>query len=303
LGVYYEQVNREVSMNKRLAPAFVIPLLLAVSHPAPAGELKLTFADGRVSLVAEDVPVAQILREWARLGGTKIVNLEKLAGGPVTLQFADVPEGQALETLLRAVSGYIVAPRAQAAAGQSMYDRILILAISNAPAAGTPAPGPAAGRPDGSAVPNNFLQFQQGRPGPPAGDASQPGTVTAPVMMPGSGPPETRFDYANPPQLRQLMQQQQQQQAAPATPAGMVIPGFPTGQTPAAPGTGGQTPATATKPGVPVGQSPQANPANFTNPYGLPSNVLPGSVIGPPQEPDRSKYTNPPKPPGTPGGN
>jgi len=281
-----------------------VPILLgACCLPASATDVKVLFHNGVVTVVATDASPRQILAEWARAGRTQVLNAEKLAAGPVTLQLVDVPESQAIETVLRSASGYIVAPRAQAAAGQSMYDRILILAISNAPAAGTPAPGPAAGRPDGSAVPNNFLQFQQGRPGPPAGDASQPGTVTAPVMMPGSGPPETRFDYANPPQLRQLMQQQQQQQAAPATPAGMVIPGFPTGQTPAAPGTGGQTPATATKPGVPVGQSPQANPANFTNPYGLPSNVLPGSVIGPPQEPDRSKYTNPPKPPGTPGGN
>ena len=43
-------------------------------------------ANGRVTLVAKDVTVREILAEWARVGQTRIVNAEKLTGGPVTLE-------------------------------------------------------------------------------------------------------------------------------------------------------------------------------------------------------------------------
>ena len=57
--------------------------------------------NGRVSLVAKDATVRQILAEWARVGQTKIVNVERVPGGPVTLELTNVPEAQALDVLLR----------------------------------------------------------------------------------------------------------------------------------------------------------------------------------------------------------
>ena len=43
-----------------------------VAGTAEAGELNLTIANGRVTLIAHDVTVRQILDEWARVGQTKI---------------------------------------------------------------------------------------------------------------------------------------------------------------------------------------------------------------------------------------
>ena len=57
---------------------FLAAFMAAVSGPASAGELKLTMQDGRVTINADNVSLRQILQEWARVGQTKIVNIEKL---------------------------------------------------------------------------------------------------------------------------------------------------------------------------------------------------------------------------------
>jgi hypothetical protein len=109
-------------------------LVLAFALPANA-QLKLEISEGRVTLDAVNVPARQILSEWARIGGTKIVGSEKIVGGPLTLKLDDVPEKQALDIILRNVAGFMAAPRqASAAPGASTYDRILIMATSSAPA-------------------------------------------------------------------------------------------------------------------------------------------------------------------------
>jgi hypothetical protein len=109
-------------------------VLLAFALPAEA-QLTLQISNGRVTLDAVNVPARQILAEWARIGGTKIVGGEKVTGTPLTLKLADVPENQALDIILRNVAGFMAAPRqASAAPGASRYDRILIMATSTPPA-------------------------------------------------------------------------------------------------------------------------------------------------------------------------
>jgi hypothetical protein len=103
----------------------LVTSLLAAS-PALA-DVRVTMQDGRVSIVAKDATVRQILTEWARVGQTKIVNVERVPGGPVTLELTNVTETQALEVLLRSLSGYITAPRAVGAANLSSFDRIIIM--------------------------------------------------------------------------------------------------------------------------------------------------------------------------------
>ena len=98
-----------VPMRSRFIVAALVVLLGASS--ASAQVLSLEFHDGRVRLTAENVPVSRILDEWARLGGTKIVNGERVPGAPVTLQLTDVPERQALDTVLRGAAGYMVLAR------------------------------------------------------------------------------------------------------------------------------------------------------------------------------------------------
>lgn len=106
---------------------------------ADAQQLKLEIQDGRVTLDAQNVPARQILAEWARIGGAKIVNAEKITGAPLTLQLQGTPERQALDIVLRGVSGYMLAAR-QTGTGVSEFDRILILPTSSAPRASGPSP-------------------------------------------------------------------------------------------------------------------------------------------------------------------
>lgn len=115
---------------------FAGALLFAVVSTAQAQpQLKLQIADGRVTLEATSVPVRQILAEWARVGGTRVVGADRIPGGPVTLKFVNMPEAQALDILLRGAAGFMAAPRAaHAAPGASTFDRILVLATTS----GTP---------------------------------------------------------------------------------------------------------------------------------------------------------------------
>ena len=107
---------------RRILPPFA--LLLAVSLPASAQQLKLSFMDGRVSLEATAVPVRTILNEWAKLGGTKVIGSERIAGSPLTLKLENVPEAQALEIVLRSVAGYMAAPRRASAVDGPKGSRI-----------------------------------------------------------------------------------------------------------------------------------------------------------------------------------
>src|SRR5688500_15932289 len=109
-----------------------LALVLAFALPASARQLKLEISGGRVNLDANAVPVRQILTEWARIGGTKVVGGDKVTGAPVTLKLVNVTERQALDILLRNVAGFMAAPRqASAAPGASGFDRILIMATSS----------------------------------------------------------------------------------------------------------------------------------------------------------------------------
>ena len=56
-----------------------------------------------MSLDAAAVPVRTILSEWGRLGGTKVVGAERIAGAPLTIHLENVTEAQALEVVLRNV--------------------------------------------------------------------------------------------------------------------------------------------------------------------------------------------------------
>lgn len=96
--------------------------------------LQLTMKDGRVTILAREVLLRDLLAEWSRVGQTRIVNADKLAGPRITLQLVDTPERDALNILLRAAAGYIAAPRPRDRPGTSAYDRITILATSRPPA-------------------------------------------------------------------------------------------------------------------------------------------------------------------------
>jgi hypothetical protein len=161
------------------AVLFGIAISLVAASTASA-DVRLTMQNGRVSIVAKDATVRQILAEWARVGQTKIVNVDRIPGGPVTLELTNVPESQALDVLLRALGGYITAPRPVDAINLSQFDRIIIM-----PTLASARPAPSSAPP-----PPVFQQAPQFNQQPPAGDEEpddQRPTPGAPVP-PNRGP-------------------------------------------------------------------------------------------------------------------
>ena len=142
-------------------------------------EVRITLHDGLVSLTTRDATVQQILVEWARVGHTKIVNVDKLSGGPLTLELTDMPEQRVLQILLRSVSGYLAAPRPTAMANASRFDRIILMPTAGgartAGAGSSPSPasrgGGGFGGDDAPAEPYRAVQPQM------------------PQMPPGQRPP------------------------------------------------------------------------------------------------------------------
>ncbi len=113
--------------------------LLLLARPVSAQQLSLEIRDGLVTLQATNATVRQILAEWARVGGTRVVGGERVAGAPLTLSLEGVPEAKALDIVLRGAAGYMAAARTVPGSGRSSYDRILVLATSTPPAGGGPA--------------------------------------------------------------------------------------------------------------------------------------------------------------------
>ena len=60
-------------------------------------DVQISIHDGRVTLTAKDATVRQILTEWARVGRTQIVNIERIAGAPITMELTNVTEQEALD--------------------------------------------------------------------------------------------------------------------------------------------------------------------------------------------------------------
>ena len=225
-----------------------------------SADVHLSMQNGRVSLVAKDVTVRQILTEWARVGQTKIVNMERVPGGPVTLELTNVPEAQALEVLLRTLSGYITAPRPVEAANLSRFDRIIIM-----PTLASAKPATASG----SAPPPVFQQGPQFTALPAAADddnneqdQSAPGTA---AQVPPRGPVFNSFPQPPTvvPQTSPILQQPgaaQGQAPAPRsspTPAapfgGVSVPGMVAPAPPGQPGQPNQPGQPVRRPGGPGG--------------------------------------------------
>jgi hypothetical protein len=167
-------------------------VLLCTAGLASAQSLSLEFHDGRVRLKAENVPVSRILAEWTRLGGTKIVNGERVPGAPLTIQLVDVSEQQALEVVLRGAAGYMVLARDTVASGASAFDKILVLPTTTR----TPAPAPQAQTPPPTAPPivppTSFLERND------PGDVDDEPELQGPPAVPNAFP-RGRVPNVNPP--------------------------------------------------------------------------------------------------------
>jgi len=188
---------------------YVLTLAAALSLAPVASaraDVQIEMRDGRVTLDAAGATVREILAAWAKVGQTRIVNAERVSGGPVTLHLQDIPEEQALEIILRSVSGYLAAPRANTIANASRYDRIFVMPTSTPPRTAAPTPQPAFAQPQFNPAiqqqppfpaddddPNPNPNIPPGQRGP-LFTFPQPGVVPQPVgaVPPGMPPPPTR---------------------------------------------------------------------------------------------------------------
>jgi hypothetical protein len=183
----------------------VAAILLGSAFAADAQQsVRLEFNDGKVTLSAREAPLRAILAEWARLGGATVVNGDRVVGQPVTLELTGVPERQALDVLLRGVSGYMIAPRPAGSSGASMFDRILILPTSVAPRNPPPAPAarPGPQRPPILRRPPQPSEAGAGNPqqeGADGADEQEPATAVQP-LRPGDPRmrPPIQMNPANP---------------------------------------------------------------------------------------------------------
>jgi hypothetical protein len=247
-------------MKKLIRSALMAAVSCAVSIPAAAGEVRLSIANGRVTLFAQDATVREILSEWARVGQTRIVNAEKVTGVPLTLELRDVPEAQALDTILRSASGHVLVPRSAGTTGPSVYDRIMILATSRPPANSpvTPAPftrtmqqpqpQPQQAEDDGNDQPQQpppgVVPGTQMFPGP-AGQAGLPNQTPMTSPRPGMVPQPQQPTNVNP---YQIQNQGPNQPFVPPNQPGGVAPNQPAPTYPNVPG--------MTYPNVPGAASP-----------------------------------------------
>lgn len=268
----------------------ILPRALAIAAclacvPAAAAsgaEVSLAIRDGRVTLVARDVTVRQILAEWARVGKTTVVNLERVPGGPISIELRDVPESRALDTLLRSLAGFLAARRATPEPDASEFHRIVVMPVLASAAPSPPAvggtrqgavPSSPAFRPQSPYRPDGPFTPRR-RPGEPADEAETPDeldpdaadeTPGAPMFPGGMRQPGMIQPGGNQPGMLQPADESGAQPVNPNDPAGVM---FQPGRVPSGPG------------GAPV----------------------PGMVVPVPQQPTRpgQPTATPPKPPGDP---
>jgi hypothetical protein len=203
-----------------------------------SADVQISIRDGQVSIAAKDATVRQILTEWARVGRTNIVNVERIPGASMTIELKNVPEKDALDMLLRSISGYIAAPRAPFVSDASLFDRIIVLPTSAAPNATATSSGPPpfslqtglplsqgteddelrAGiqPPPRGPIFNTFPQPQVANPQRQGAPAATPGAVAAP-------PQQQPFFLAQPPVIApQTPASSPTPSAQPSAPAGAV---------------------------------------------------------------------------------
>lgn len=246
-----------------------LAILLIAPSRSDAQQMKLQIQNGLVTLDAQNVSVRQILAEWARIGGAKIVNGEKVTGSPVTLHLAGIPERQAIDTVLRGVSGYMLAPRPATMAGVSTFDRILILPTSAAPR--NPAPVNAG--------------FQGSRPMPVQAEPVD----TDIVEEDGDNDEPENEGGEEVVRPQPGMNQRFQQRPNFPNPMGQQGQPFTPGNLPGAP-----------QPMDDEGQVQPGQPPTPGNPFGLPAGAssTPGVISPvPQQDPNQPQRTRPPRPP------
>ena len=115
----------------RLGSFLLVAACCAAFAPPVSADVRVSFANGRVTVVAENATVSEILAEWARVGGSTFVDAEKIpARERLTIRLEDQAELDAIDVLLRSVAGYMVSPAPADATRASSVARVFILPTS-----------------------------------------------------------------------------------------------------------------------------------------------------------------------------
>ena len=202
----------------RLGAFLLVVACCAAFAPPVSADVRVSFANGRVTIIAEKATVSEILAEWARVGGSTFIDAEKIpARERLTIRLEDQAELDALDVLLRSVAGYMVSPVGTDAAMASSLARVFILPTS---------------------TPVAYV--------PPPAEQAEPATVESPARM-TAAPPRPDDDgpvrVQTPPAITA---------PAPTSPAplGQASPLIDGGSTQTVPGLGA---VTSSQPGVAIG--------------------------------------------------
>jgi hypothetical protein len=219
--------------------------LAGTARNAGAQSIKIEFDGGRVNLIAKDAQVRQILAEWARLGGTQIINGDKVTGPPVSIELMGVDERRALDVILRNASGYMVSSRV-AVAGKSIIDKVHIVPTSSAP-----LPRAVAAIPTPQTVPPPIPQDEDEQEDPPPSRpaAAGRGAPARPPPVATRNPITNRQPPATDPDPVEEEEEEEPDPPPPATTPGNPF-GVPTGST--RPGEISKPPQPQNRPGQPA---------------------------------------------------
>ena len=196
-----------------VACAVVGMLAAGGASVAAAEELRIAIGGGRVTLIADDAALGDVLAAWARAGGTRFTGAGPIEAARVSLHLVDVDESQALGWLLRPAAGYVAVGRARSDSDASRYERVEIHAAPVPPrplAARDQPAGSETVRPESEPeVPPALSEAQQRErlrqllrpnhageaeavpaPSPASGTEHRPLTTPRPGMVVESIPPE-----------------------------------------------------------------------------------------------------------------
>lgn len=193
-------------MNLR-AVLLVAAGIVAFAPPVSArggDDVRIAFANGRVSVIADNATITEILREWERVGGSRFVNAEKIpAMERLTLRLENETEARAIEVVLRSVAGYVIAPKKPGAVAVSAIGNVLILPTSRAAsyAQAPPAPisvVPNAANQDMGPVPVNAGQPRPDDDGPTRREVPPPAPAPMSAGTPAPTAANTPLGQVNP---------------------------------------------------------------------------------------------------------
>lgn len=244
-----------ITRTRVLASGLAVWLVLAVVSSAVAGEVMFSIRDGRVTLVARNAPISDILAVWEKEGRTKIVAREKVTGMVTSLDLINEPEASALAIVLRGVSGYLAVKNPSAPDDASMYRYIVI----------NPAPAP-------------VIAVQASPMGRPTGPPSMQsiGVVSPTVGEPGGYPAA----FVPPPS-----DDNDDAAARSQMPAGLRQPGMPIGGLGRMTGDGAAQPDPSTRQPAPPSTSPGFPSAGVSVPGAVVPATKPPAAPGAPPAP------------------